>query len=92
MNLLTPKEVARMLSLSEKSLLQCRSMGLRFVKVTRGAIRYREEDVAEYIEQQTVKPCHSEKRTANTGTMTSKSEVVDFMDRVERKTSKKRKR
>ncbi|WP_394805018.1 helix-turn-helix domain-containing protein [Tritonibacter scottomollicae] len=90
--LLNSKEAAEALGVCEKTLRECRLLGLRYVQVTRGAIRYRRDDLESYIEERTVEACRSDRRTANTTTTTSRSGVVDFMDRAERKTSKKPKR
>ena len=51
--LLSPKEVAEILGVTEQTLAVWRSLGsqeLRFIKVGR-AVRYRPEDVKKYIEQ-----------------------------------------
>lgn len=53
--LLTEAEAAEILRLSPRTLRSLRSKGLiRYVCPTGNRIRYREDDIAEYIEQQTV--------------------------------------
>ncbi|WP_366140567.1 helix-turn-helix domain-containing protein [uncultured Tateyamaria sp.] len=88
--LLTPSEAADVLQVCQKTLQQCRSLGLRYVQITRGAIRYKPEDLQEFIEARTIQECRSEKRARKTGTMTSNSKVVDFMGLAKPTTSKTR--
>jgi len=73
--LLTPSEAAMLLSVSEKTLGRLRQAGLKFVLVGR-SIRYRADDLETYVESRT---CHTAPKTRASGTMTSRSGVVDFM-------------
>ena len=86
--LLTPAEAAAILHVSEKTLRRQHGSGLNHVRVGK-QIRYRPDDLQDYIKANT---CHSAQKTRATGTTTSRSGVVDFMDRVARKTSKPPKR
>ena len=54
---LTPKQVADMLQLTERTLANQRheGRGIPFIKVER-AVRYRCKDIEAYIQQQAVKP------------------------------------
>ncbi|MGV8987775.1 MAG: helix-turn-helix domain-containing protein [Cypionkella sp.] len=86
--LLLPSEAAGLLQVSEKTLGRLRNAGLKFVLVGR-SIRYRADDLESYIESRT---CHSAPKVRASGTTTSKSGVVDFMDLAGRKTSNKPRR
>ncbi|WP_082849476.1 MULTISPECIES: helix-turn-helix domain-containing protein [unclassified Sulfitobacter] len=87
--LLKPSDAANLLGVCTKSLQECRRRGLKCVKIARGAIRYRPDDLQEYIEAQT--QCHSEQRKPASINMTSSSKVVAFEDLAGPKTTKTRK-
>ena len=87
--LLKPTDAAEILGVCVKTLQECRRSGLKYVKVARGAIRYREDDIQEYIRAKT--ECHSEPRKPASTNTTSSSQVIAFEDLVGRKTTKKRK-
>ena len=87
--LLKPSEAADVLGVCEKTLQQCRARGLRFVTVTRGAIRYREDDLLAYIEDNL---CLSELPKPKSGNTTSKSKVFAFEEVVARPTMRRPKR
>ena len=84
--LLTATEAAALLHISTKTLQRLRSRGLPFVLVSAGTIRYRPDDVAEFISEKT--QCHTAPRPRASTITTSRSTVVDFTDLVERKASK----
>ena len=56
LRLLTQKEAALALSLSPRSLerMRCEGTGAKFVRLSRGRIAYREEDIAEWIAKRVV--------------------------------------
>ncbi|WP_420415885.1 helix-turn-helix domain-containing protein [Marinovum algicola] len=87
--LLKPAEAAEVLGVCEKTLQQCRARGLRYVTVTRGAIRYRADDLEAYIEANT---CRSEPPKPKSGNTTSRSGVVDFAEALAQTTMKRRRR
>ncbi|MGS4981700.1 MULTISPECIES: helix-turn-helix domain-containing protein [Pseudosulfitobacter] len=86
--LLKPIEAATFLGVCTKTLQECRRNGLKYVKVAKGAIRYRADDLEEYIEAQT--QCHSEPRRPVSINTTSSSGVIAFEDLAGRKTSRQR--
>lgn len=88
--LLTPAEAARHLTVSEKTLRRLRDEGLKFVRLRPGSIRYRLDDLDEFIRAKTT--CHSAPAPRASGTTTSRSGVVDFMDLAARKTSRRPRR
>jgi excisionase family DNA binding protein len=58
MTLLTQREAAAALRISQRSLERMRvsgASGLRFVRVGRRSVRYREEDIADYVAARTVR-------------------------------------
>jgi excisionase family DNA binding protein len=75
--LLTPAEAAARLQVSEKTLRRLRDRGLRYVMLSAGSIRYRAEDLSDFIEAR-VQQCRSAPKTPASGTTTSRSKVVDF--------------
>ncbi len=86
--LFTPSEAAIQLGISERTLRKLRDeRGLRYVLVSARTIRYRADDLDDYLEAQaTVKvPMQCQSRSAKkahrTGTMISGSEVVGFKAR-----------
>ncbi|WP_372993586.1 helix-turn-helix transcriptional regulator [Sulfitobacter sp.] len=87
--LLSPQEAADRLGICTKTLRECRSLGLRCVRVTRNAIKYRPDHIEDYIKART--ECHSEQRKPASINTTSLSKVVAFEDLVAPKTTKKRK-
>ncbi|WP_198007045.1 helix-turn-helix domain-containing protein [Roseobacter sp. CCS2] len=88
--LLSPQETAEILGVCTKTLQNCRALGLRCVRVTRNAIKYRPDDVQAFIEERT--ECHSEQKRPASTNMTSSSKVVDFAEAVAPKTTKKLRR
>ncbi|WP_412174816.1 helix-turn-helix domain-containing protein [Albidovulum marisflavi] len=86
--LLTPDEAAAELKISTKTLRRLRDRGLRYVMLTSGTIRYRADDLAEFVSGK-VQECRSEPRPAASGSTTSRSRVVDFSEAAARKTSRK---
>ncbi|MGR3605294.1 helix-turn-helix domain-containing protein [Sulfitobacter sp.] len=88
--LLKPSDAADLLGVCTKTLQECRRRGLKYVKVARGAIRYRADDLQDYIEAQT--QCHSEQRKPASINTTSSSGVIAFEDLAGRRISKQRKR
>lgn len=88
MTLLTAAEAAALLHVSEKTLRRQHRAGLSYVKLGRKTL-YRPDDLQDFIKANT---CHFVPKTVATGTTTSRSGVVDFMDRVARKTSKPQRR
>lgn len=86
--LLTPAEAANQLGISERTLRKLRDeRGLRYVLISARTIRYRADDLDEYLEAQaTVKvpmQCQSPsaKKARRTGTMISGSRVIGFKAR-----------
>ena len=88
--LMKPVDAANILGICTRSLQECRRRGLRCVKVAKGAIRYRMDDVQDYIEAQT--ECHFEQVKPASINTTSSSAVVAFEALAERQTTKRRKR
>ena len=80
--LLTPKEVAEQLNVCTKTLLKLRRLGLRYVQLTLGSVRYKQEDIDEFLENRQGEECHSDRRIPHTGNTTFKSGVVDFTEAV----------
>lgn len=89
--LLTPDEAALHLQVSTKTLRRMRDAGLPYVMLTAGTIRYRPDDLAEFVNNRTM-TCHSARKPRASGTTISKSGVVDFMALAGRKTSSKPRR
>ncbi|WP_422386286.1 helix-turn-helix domain-containing protein [Paracoccus sulfuroxidans] len=87
--LMTAEEAAGMLRVSTKTLQRLRTRGLPFVMLTPGTIRYRKDDIDAYLQEHT--ECHTARKARATGTMTSKSGVVDFTALAEQRTMRKRK-
>ncbi|MFD2175809.1 helix-turn-helix domain-containing protein [Rhodobacter lacus] len=84
--LMTSSQAANFLAISERSLRRLRSTGLKYVVLGAGTIRYRRVDLESYIGEST---CHFAPRTRATGTMISKFGVVDFMEVVKPKTTRR---
>jgi len=83
--LLTPAEAAGILKVSTRTLRRLAGRGLTAVHLTGGTTRYRLDDLTAFIEGK----CHTGPQIRASGTTTSRSKVVDFMDLVGRKTSRK---
>ncbi len=86
--LLTPSQAAHQLGISERTLSKLRhERGLRYVLVSPRTIRYRANDLDDYLNAQAkVKEpilCQnpSAKRARRTGTMILDSKVIGFTDR-----------
>lgn len=84
--LMTSSQAAKFLTISERSLRRLRTMGLKYVVLGTSTIRYRRVDLESYIGEST---CHFAPRTRATGTMISKFGVVDFMEVVKPKTTRR---
>lgn len=89
--LLTPDEAADHLRVSEKTLRRMRSQGLPYIALTSGTIRYRAEDLNTFIDERTLQ-CHTARKARASGTTISKSGVVDFMEAVRPRITKKQNR
>ncbi|WP_084621166.1 helix-turn-helix domain-containing protein [Paracoccus aminophilus] len=87
LTLLTPAEAARALRISTKTLQRLRNRGLPFVMLTSGTIRYRPDDLTNFIEGHT--ECRTARKERASGTTTSKSGVFDFMALAAQKTMKR---
>ena len=85
--LLTSDEAAAALQVSTKTLAKYRARGLSYVMLSPGIIRYRPDDLTDYIAKAT--QCHSAPKPRASGTMTSRSRVVDFTDLVAQKALRK---
>jgi excisionase family DNA binding protein len=86
--LLTPDQAAAHFGVSEKTLRKLRDQqGLRYVRLSARTIRYRADDLDDFLEQQARRkeqaPCPnpSPKRARPTGTMISSSKVIAFTAR-----------
>ncbi|WP_425374522.1 helix-turn-helix domain-containing protein [Mesorhizobium waimense] len=83
-SLLTPVQAAELLAVTPKHLLELTNEGaLRWVNIglegKRPIRRYKQEDLAEFIEKRSQKACRYTENTANQNTpMTSSFAVVDF--------------
>lgn len=88
--LLTPKQAAAIFGVCTKTLQRMRSRGLRYVQITRGAIRYRTDDINDFIEKQSVTECLSSPKTRSAANKVSRAGVVDFSEVIGRKAAKKR--
>ncbi|OOY03233.1 hypothetical protein BMI87_18165 [Thioclava sp. F28-4] len=91
--LLTPREAADRLRVSTKTLRRLRASGLPFITLTSGSIRYDARDLADFVGRNTkrIEPkCPIDPKVRATGTTTSKSGVIDFMDLAGPTTSRKR--
>lgn len=87
--LLTEREAAEMLRVCARTLRKERKAGrLSYVSI-RGAIRYTNADLAEYIEKARQCPSIDEK-APRTGGMTSRSTVSDFAEALARRERGKR--
>ncbi|MFN3314798.1 MAG: helix-turn-helix domain-containing protein [Hyphomonas sp.] len=84
----TPNEAAAYLKVSHKTLQRLRNRGLPFVMLTSGTIRYRADDLTNYVEECT-QQCHTVRKARASGTSTSRSGVVDFTAVAGRTTMKK---
>lgn len=64
---LTPKQVAEMLQITERTLAnqRCEGRGIPFIKVER-AVRYRRSDIEVYLDLRIVKPCPFNEQGVNT--------------------------
>ncbi|WP_370656149.1 helix-turn-helix domain-containing protein [Paracoccus wurundjeri] len=89
--LLTPDEAADMLRVSTKTLQRLRGRGLPYVMITNQTIRYRPDDLENFIEGR-IQQCRTARKTRASGTTTSKSGVVDFTAVAERTITRKPKR
>ncbi|WP_435170871.1 hypothetical protein [Falsirhodobacter sp. 1013] len=65
--------------------------GLRYVALSPQRIFYKKEDLDSFIEDRT-QQCHTARKARASGTMTSKSGVVDFTALAGRKTTPKPRR
>ena len=83
--LLTSAEAAALLKVSTKTLQRMHSRGLTAVHLSSKSIRYRLDDINDFIEGK----CHTGPQIRASGTMTSRSKVVDFMDLAGRKITRK---
>lgn len=84
--LLDAQQAADLLGVCTKTLRKIRHRGLPYVTLPSGAIRYKPEDIEDFIEGRT---CRSDQKPRATGITTSRSGVVDFMAHAERKTTRK---
>jgi hypothetical protein len=82
--LLKPTEAAHILGICTKSLQECRRRGLKWVKVSRGAVRYRESDLADYIVANV--QCNLERPKSATINKQTLSGVIAFEDLPKQKT------
>lgn len=86
-SLLTEEQAAAELHISPRTLRELRAKGkIRYVRPSPRKVFYRADDVAEYLETQTLRDepaCPSTNpRKARSSTSTSNSKVIDIMDRL----------
>ncbi|WP_413788587.1 helix-turn-helix domain-containing protein [Paludibacillus litoralis] len=91
--LLSAAEAAEILGVCGKTLGDLRRAGkIRYVEISSRCYKYRESDLEEFIEARVkVAACQSTNRkTRRTGTTTSRSEVVGFMEQRARRLKQRR--
>ncbi|AZB65240.1 DNA-binding protein [Cereibacter sphaeroides] len=87
--LLTPEEAAALLRIGVRSLLIYRAQGLRYVRLGGRTIRYRLDDINDFLNDRTQDGCPSAPRKQRSGNTTSRSGVVAFEDLAARRTMRR---